>query len=209
MQTTAPGKETLFETTPLTLKIAQASRNIPRHWQWRIYMISLGINDFVMIGLAFRLAYFIRFDLGLSVFAEEAFDSIEFYRLLVFILIPIWLVVYALTGLYNRQNLLGGTREYALIFNATTIGMFLVIAVGFLSTEFLFARGWLLIAWASNLLSGIRRAIYPAPGNLLFARTWVLPLACGHRRCKRGGATSGGAAAKVEDIRFPRNRLRR
>jgi exopolysaccharide biosynthesis polyprenyl glycosylphosphotransferase len=123
-------------------------------------------NDFVMIGLAFRLAYFIRFDLGLSVFQEEALSSIAFYRLLVFILIPIWLVVFAAIGLYNRQNLLGGTREYALVFNATTIGMFIVIAVGFLSTDFLFARGWLLIAWAAAFLLVItgrfllRRSVY-------------------------------------------------
>ena len=180
MQTTAPGKETLFETTPLTLKIAQASRNIPRHWQWRIYMISLGINDFVMIGLAFRLAYFIRFELGLSVFEEQALNSIEFYRLLVFILIPIWFGIYAAAGLYNRQNLLGGTREYALIFNATTIGMFLVIAVGFLSTEFLFARGWLLVAWAAAfcLVSAgrfaLRRAIYKLRENGYFLSPAVI-----------------------------------
>ena len=152
MQSTAPGNDTLFETTPLTLKIAQATRNIPRLWQWRIYTISLVLNDIVMIGLAFRLAYFVRFDLNLSVFEEQALNSIAFYRLLVFILIPTWLVVFAAVGLYNRQNLLGGTREYSLVFNATTIGMFLVIAVGFLSTVFLFARGWLLIAWAVTFL---------------------------------------------------------
>jgi exopolysaccharide biosynthesis polyprenyl glycosylphosphotransferase len=152
MQSTAPGNDTLFETTPLTLKIAQATRNIPRLWQWRIYTISLVLNDIVMVGLAFRLAYFIRFDLNLSVFEEQALNSIAFYRLLVFILIPTWLVVFAAVGLYNRQNLLGGTREYSLVFNATTIGMFLVIAVGFLSTVFLFARGWLLIAWAVTFL---------------------------------------------------------
>jgi exopolysaccharide biosynthesis polyprenyl glycosylphosphotransferase len=166
MQTTAPVNDTLFETAPLTLKIAHASRNIPRHWQWRIYTISLGLNDFIMIGLAFRLAYFIRFDLGLSVFEEQALNSIAFYRLLVFILIPIWLVVFASVGLYNRQNLLGGTREYSLVFNATTIGMFIVIAVGFLSTVFLFARGWLLVAWAAAFLLVIvgrfvlRRSVY-------------------------------------------------
>jgi FlaA1/EpsC-like NDP-sugar epimerase len=166
MQTAAPVNDTLFETAPLTLKIAQASRNIPRHWQWRIYTISLALNDFMMIGLAFRLAYFIRFDLRLSVFEEQALNSIAFYRLLVFILIPIWLVVFVAVGLYNRQNLLGGSREYSLVFNATTIGMFIVIAVGFLSTVFLFARGWLLVAWAAAFLLVIvgrfvlRRSVY-------------------------------------------------
>jgi exopolysaccharide biosynthesis polyprenyl glycosylphosphotransferase len=76
--------------------------------------------------------------------------------------------------------LLGGTREYALIFNATTIGMFLVIAVGFLSTEFLFARGWLLVAWAAAfcLVSAgrfaLRRAIYKLRENGYFLSPAVI-----------------------------------
>jgi len=179
MQSSVPSNETHIHTS-LTMKILQASRNIPREWQWRLYTISLVINDLVMIGIAFRLSYFIRFELGLAIFQDPALASITFYRTIVFILIPTWLVVHALIGLYNWHNLLGGTREYSLVFNATTIGMFLVIAVGFLAPEFVFARGWLLIAWffAFSLVSlgrfVLRRVIYRLRAQGYFLSTAVI-----------------------------------
>ncbi|OGO41883.1 MAG: glycosyl transferase [Chloroflexi bacterium RBG_16_58_14] len=129
------------------------------------------LNDLVLIGLAFRLSYFIRFESAIPVFQEQALQSLSFYRTLVFILIPIWLTVFAIVGLYNRQNLLGGTREYSLVFNGTTIGMFLVIAAGFLAHDYVFARGWLLMAWgiAFTLISLgrflLRRVIYYLRGE--------------------------------------------
>jgi exopolysaccharide biosynthesis polyprenyl glycosylphosphotransferase len=70
------------------------------------------------------------------------------------------------TGLYNRHKLLGGPQEYSMVFNATTIGMFVVISVGFLIPEFVFARGWLILAWFLAFLltcAGrfvLRRVIY-------------------------------------------------
>lgn len=74
-------------------------------------------------------------------------------------------------GLYDRHKLLGGTREYSLVFNGTTIGMFLVISAGFIDPGFIFARGWLLLAWFFAFLftaSGrfwTRRAIYILRGK--------------------------------------------
>jgi exopolysaccharide biosynthesis polyprenyl glycosylphosphotransferase len=53
-----------------------------------------------------------------------------------------------------------------MVFNATTIGMFVVISVGFLIPEFVFARGWLILAWFLAFLltcAGrfvLRRVIY-------------------------------------------------
>jgi exopolysaccharide biosynthesis polyprenyl glycosylphosphotransferase len=70
--------------------------------------------------------------------------------------------------------LLGGTREYAKLFNSTSIGVFLVIAVGFLLPEFIFARGWLLLAGGLTfLLIGVmrflmRRVVYTLRGNGYF-----------------------------------------
>jgi exopolysaccharide biosynthesis polyprenyl glycosylphosphotransferase len=99
-------------------------------------------------------------------FKQDAVPSLSTYQTLVLILVPLWLGIFALAGLYNRQNLLGGTREYSLVFNSTTIGMFTVISAGFLVPEFIFARGWLLLAWAFVFLFTVigrfilRRIIY-------------------------------------------------
>ena len=111
-----------------------------------------------MVGLAFRMAYYVRFQLSLGFFQLEANSSITFYQKLILILVPSWLVIFAFAGLYDRHKLLGGTEEYALVFNASLIGMFLVIAAGFLDPNFVFARGWLAVAWGlAFLLTSIGR----------------------------------------------------
>ena len=179
MHTGTHSTDTIF-TSSRTHIVTQAARKIPSLWQWRLYISSLLLNDLMLIGLAFRLSYFIRFEVGLTVFQEEGLQSLPFYRTLVFILIPIWLAAFAVMGLYNRQNLLGGTREYSLIFNATTVGMFLVIAAGFLAHDIVFARGWLLMAWglAFILISLgrflLRRVIYSLRGRGYFLSPAVI-----------------------------------
>jgi exopolysaccharide biosynthesis polyprenyl glycosylphosphotransferase len=165
MQSTVPNIHNFVETA-LTSRVYQASRSIPRHTQWRLFTAALIASDAIMASIAFRVAYIIRFDLSIPIFKQDAMPSLSDYQNLVMILIPIWLGIFAMAGLYLRQNLLGGTREYSLIFNSTTIGMFTVISAGFLVPEFIFARGWLLLAWAFVFLFTaigrfiLRRIIY-------------------------------------------------
>lgn len=157
--------EALLEPT-LRQSIKTASATISRPWQWRIFQIALILNDIVMISIAFRLAYWVRFESGVPVFQEDVLSSISYYQTLVGVLIPIWLIIFGLFGLYNRQNLIGGTKEYSLVFNAATLGMFTVIAASFLVPEFILARGWLLLSWgfAVFIISlgrfTLRRVIY-------------------------------------------------
>jgi exopolysaccharide biosynthesis polyprenyl glycosylphosphotransferase len=173
MQSVVTGNESFID-APLTLKVRQASRSIPRHIQWRLLIGALFLVDFFMLGLAFRLAYYVRFTLNISIFQEEAVPVLHFYETIVFFLIPVWLAIFVSVGLYNRKNLLGGTREYAKVFNATAIGMFFMIVAGFLLPEFVYARGWLilsgglaftLVAFARFLM---RRAVYALRGQGYF-----------------------------------------
>ncbi|MFC1922873.1 sugar transferase [Chloroflexota bacterium] len=165
METTQPGVQ-FFVETPLKVKIRKASKSVPRHIQWRLYQASLVIVDLMMLGLAFRLAYYFRFELSISLFYQNINPNIDFYQLVITILIPVMLIIFLFLGLYDRQKLLGGTKEYSMIFNGTTIGIMLVIAAGFLDPNFIFARGWLLLAWFFAFLFGaigrftIRRVVY-------------------------------------------------
>jgi exopolysaccharide biosynthesis polyprenyl glycosylphosphotransferase len=136
----------------LRVKIYQASRSVPRRIQWYLFIASLVVSDIVMLGLAFRGAYIVRFELNISFFQLEITPSFDYYRNLMLVIIPVWLTIFAVMGLYNRQNLLSGTQEYSQAFNATTIGFVAVIAAGFLFPEFIFARGWMLTAWALAFL---------------------------------------------------------
>ena len=133
-------------------KIRRASEIIPRKIQWGLYIAGLVIGDILMTGLAFRMAYFIRFSTGLGIFQEDASADLQNYQNLIILLIPLWLLIFAISGLYNRQNLLGGTREYAKIFRSTAAGFLIVITAGFLGPNLIIARGWLLLAWILTFL---------------------------------------------------------
>ncbi len=165
METSATSLNSLIETT-LRAKVSRASRVIPRPMQWRLLIASLLVVDLLMTGLAFRIAFWTRFELGIPIFYLENVPSLERYRDLVAVFIPLWMVIFAIAGLYDRNNLLGGTKEYSLVFNVTTVSMFLIIAVGFLDPNFVVARGWLLLAWIYAFLFlalgrfALRRTVY-------------------------------------------------
>lgn len=134
--------------------------------QWRFLIAGLIVSDIVMSGLGFRLAYFLRFGLDIPVFRLDVTPSLPYYQGLSFILIPILFTVFALNGLYQRANLLGGTKEYSNVFRAVSVSTLMVILVGFLEPGFILARGWLLLAWGLNFLLVvfgrflIRRLVY-------------------------------------------------
>lgn len=155
----------------VSIKVQRASNSISRKTQWRLFIGALIFSDVLMMVAAFSLAYFIRFNLELPVFySNERLDP-GYYQTLVMVLVPILLITFALSGLYDRKNLLGGTREYSLAFNAITIGMLLVISVGFLDPTFVVARAWVILSWTLTFLfvAGsrfwLRRLVYLLRGR--------------------------------------------
>lgn len=134
---------------------------------WRYYRMTLIVSDLLLTYLAFLLAYWLRFNVHIPIFVENALTSRPFYNSVMLVVVPIWLVIFALMGLYSKDKLLGGTQEYASLFNATTLGMFLIISARFtFPTSLIFARGWVIMAWLLTFLftaSGrfmLRRYIY-------------------------------------------------
>jgi exopolysaccharide biosynthesis polyprenyl glycosylphosphotransferase len=139
---------------------------LTRRLTWSGYVISLLFSDALMTLLAFRLAYFFRFELNLTFFRLEAPAALPFYSSLSYVLLIVWLAIFAVVGLYKQENLLGGTEEYALVGRATTVGMLILIVAGFLQPAFIIARGWVLMAWLFSLVfidAGrfiLRRVVY-------------------------------------------------
>ncbi len=114
----------------------------------RTYQFSLVIFDLVLTFIAFQAAYYLRFKAGIPYFKDSIIPLIPLYTDLMLLAVPAWVAIFASMGLYRQQNLLGGSREYALVFNATTLGMFLVISIGFLfPEELILARGWVILSW--------------------------------------------------------------
>lgn len=147
-------------------QVTSASKVLPLRWQWRLLTVVLLTSDILSIGFAFWLAYVVRFNTNIPIFRLDVVPSIVFYRTLVTVMIPLWLVIFALMGAYNRQYLLGGTQEYSIIFSASIVGMLIVISAGFIGTSLVFARGWVLLAWGFSFIVanagrfGLRRVVY-------------------------------------------------
>lgn len=130
-----------------TNEIGPASRFFQKY-QWRLFIAILVISDLSFTFLAFQAAYYIRFMIQLPIFNTTQETSMPYYNSYMLSVLPIWLLIFVSLGLYNRNNLLGGTSEYSLLFNATTFGMFLNVVIRFAFTDFLvLARGWIIIAW--------------------------------------------------------------
>ena len=158
----APNVEEILDTS-LVFKISQATNTISRDAQWFIFRVLLIISDTIMIGVSFRLAYWLRFEIPFSMFQEDALSDIHYYQLLTFIFVPVWLAVILFHGLYQEKNLLGGIQEYDKMFRASSFSSLIIIIIGFIFPDLLIARGWLMIAWPLTFF-------FPALGRFILRR---------------------------------------
>jgi len=124
---------------------AESGASLRRH-RWRRVVMMLVAGDALAITLSFALAYGIRFILGFEIFRDDQIHG-PFYGLLTATLVPSWVALYGLYGLYNPRRLFGGSQEYVQLFNASTLGLVLVIIATFLLPQLVIARAWLLLSW--------------------------------------------------------------
>ncbi len=122
-------------------------------------VVPLLFLDATCIGLSLLGAYYLRF----QVLPYHNPVSLDFYFQLTLLTIPIWLVVFALYRLYDRESLFGGLQEYTGVINACTVGLVGMILYGFLDrqgTEEI-SRGWLALVWGLSVLTvGTTRFLY-------------------------------------------------
>lgn len=143
-------------TSNANISVSEPPHILPRVWvtqaTWkRAYQLALLGTDALMLLLAFALAYWVRFYGGITLF-QDVIPSLNLYLRLVAVLIPVWLLFFALLRLYDMQLLLSGTGEYARALNGCTSGMMLVVVASFIEPTFTIARGWLVMSW---LLSSV------------------------------------------------------
>ncbi len=131
-----------------------------------LYRVGLILSDVFMLGLGFFLAYEVRFASNFFLFQTAVVPSFPYYTEVVLGLIPLWLLIFNLFGLYDFHYLLGGLDEYKRVFHASMVGLLVVVFVAFIVEDFTIARGWLLLAWFLNfiLVTGarfwLRRLVY-------------------------------------------------
>jgi exopolysaccharide biosynthesis polyprenyl glycosylphosphotransferase len=147
-------------------RIKDANSIISPQVQWRLYITGLITSDVATTFAAFWLAYYLRFEWFVRPFDPDAVVSFENYRFLLYTVPFLWLAIFAVNGLYVKNNLLGGTREYSKVFTSASEGFFIIVLAGFLEPDLIIARGWLLITWVFTFLfvagarSLLRRHMY-------------------------------------------------
>jgi len=141
-----------FPLVVVSKKIKKANAIIPRNLQWTLYVAILILSDTAMTLLSFWLAYYFRLDLFAQYFDEHAAISFGTYQFLLYSMPFLWLVIFAINGLYVKDNLLHGAREYSRVFRSATEGFLLIVVAGFLGPNLIFARGWLLMTWGFAFL---------------------------------------------------------
>jgi exopolysaccharide biosynthesis polyprenyl glycosylphosphotransferase len=147
-------------------KIKDANSLISPNLQWRLYIAGLILSDAVMTFVAFWLAYFLRFEWFVKYFNSPAIVSFEQYRFLLYTMPLLWLVIFVVNGLYVKEILLGGTREYSRVLRSASAGFLVIVLAGFLEPTLIIARGWLLLTWGISFLLvagarfGLRRYVY-------------------------------------------------
>jgi exopolysaccharide biosynthesis polyprenyl glycosylphosphotransferase len=126
---------------------AQARAARPARTQRRVLLALLVAADTFALMAAFSLAYLTRFANPWLPYLKTY--SLTFYSTLVFWVIPFWLLIFMMQGLYDHDRLFGGVDEYARVANACTFGVIVVILYSFLdrSDSSTFSRLWLVFAW--------------------------------------------------------------
>lgn len=104
------------------------------------------LTDAIALGIAFLAAYWVRFDLQVTL-APEVMPATPLYQTLAAWLTPLSILVLAAFRLYDPDRLLGGVSEYSRIFSACSTSTMIVVVATFLQPAFVVSRMWVLSAW--------------------------------------------------------------
>ncbi len=132
--------------SPLTRLRARAhAKESPRTTQFVLTSLLIACDAVALLAI-FALAYLFRFQNPWLPYAKDY--SVTFYSTVVFLAIPLWIILFALYGLYNSDMLFGGVHEYAHVWHACTIGVMVLILFSFLFREDAeLSRVWLVCVW--------------------------------------------------------------
>lgn len=104
--------------------------------------------DFAMIVLAALTAFAVRNIPELLILKPKLYDyPLKEYLIIVLAIAPLFLLVYALEGLYNIRATRKFWKESLKVFTATSIGLVIIIVAIFLKREWFSSRFVILAAW--------------------------------------------------------------
>ncbi|HXF69907.1 MAG TPA: sugar transferase [Thermoflexus sp.] len=157
--------------------IRLSARTEAREAEWIGLRIGLILMDAIALAIAFSLSYLIRFESRLPIFYQPESQPAHYYGLLMAVLIPVWLLVFAAHRLYAPDHLFHGTSEYMRVIQGASVGMMAAIVASFMEPALVIARGWLLLSWALSIgMVGLARFLARRVVYALRARgKWMVP----------------------------------
>ncbi len=135
-----------------------------------VFSFFLVIADFIAILLAFVVAYILRVSVNITdqPIAYQI-GALEFFRIFM-MLIPFWLIIFGLLGLYNSDVYRKRLREYSLLFVGSFIGILFLIAYDFMSARpifpgklvpiFALGLGYFLLLVERSVMRIVRRTLF-------------------------------------------------
>jgi exopolysaccharide biosynthesis polyprenyl glycosylphosphotransferase len=124
--------------------------------------------DFLAILLSFIAAYAIRVKVDVRPVAHPF--GIEFFLKIFLLIIPFWILFFALSGLYNQSSLRGRLQEIGRIFVAVSAGVMFMILVDFASKTPLFPSkavpiyafliSFVAVVIGREIMRGIQRSLF-------------------------------------------------
>ncbi|MEZ4766865.1 MAG: hypothetical protein R2844_00355 [Caldilineales bacterium] len=111
----------------------------------RRILAALVLLDALGISLALIVAYWLRIASGLL--PDRAFEEFAVYLKVGLLIIPLWLLIFALNHLYELRAVLGGIDEYVQIAKANFFAIVAIIMLGYWVRIATLSRGWLVLAW--------------------------------------------------------------
>jgi len=116
--------------------------------KFRTLSLILITLDSLMIAGSFVLAYVLRFsEETATLFDPTGVSFSSFYSTYMYLLIPVWILIFNTLRLYDPANLFYGHTEYMLVFNGSTFGIMVIVVLTFLDPDLDVARAWLVLAW--------------------------------------------------------------
>jgi len=116
-------------------------------------------SDIMMTGAAWLLAYHLRFQSGLIAVTKGVPPFEAYWRMLTPMLV-MWLLIFAVCGLYRPRRGRSQAEEFLSIFQAVTIGAIMLITFNFFYQRYDYSRLVLLYFWALNIFAvGLCRAL--------------------------------------------------
>jgi exopolysaccharide biosynthesis polyprenyl glycosylphosphotransferase len=156
-------QEAKAKAIPLERSMAISKRSLPRSEteigtkkkiNGSFHYVVLLTSDTLAIALAFILSCFIRVQwlTSLGMKSIDLSSQLSFFGLLLLVLIPLWLLIFALYGLYEKKLSVSSFDEIPTIFAATTMGILITITSLYFARYIDYARVSMLLAWALSIV---------------------------------------------------------